>query len=67
MSDVMMKLWATITVAAMGVHERLRDEKGQSTTEYVVILAAIVAIAAGVFATTGLGGKITTKLNGINL
>jgi len=51
--------------ATLATAERRRNEQGASFTEYVVLLAAIVAVvAAGVVL---LGAKITAKLNGLTL
>ena len=55
--------YVTGTLATMEAPHR--TERGASFTEYVVLLAAIVAVvAAGVVL---LGSKITAKLNGMTL
>jgi Flp pilus assembly pilin Flp len=58
-------IYSYVTGALATVEVPRRNEHGASFTEYVVLLAAIVAVvAAGVVL---LGGKITAKLNGLTL
>jgi Flp pilus assembly pilin Flp len=58
-------IYSYVTGALSTVKAPSRNERGASFTEYVVLLAAIVAVvAAGVVL---LGSKITAKLNGLTL
>jgi len=58
-------IYSYVTGALATLEAPRRNERGASFTEYVVLLAAIVAVvAAGVVL---LGSKITAKLNGLTL
>jgi hypothetical protein len=72
MSEVITRIWTSVALMAVSVHGRLRDEKGQTTTEYVVLLAAILALGAiiGVATGTGAGGlaqKLYNKVTGLSI
>ncbi len=58
-------LYSYVTGALSTLEAPRRNERGASFTEYVVLLAAIVAVvAAGVLL---LGSKITDRLTGLTL
>lgn len=58
-------IYSYVTGALATVEVPRRNERGASFTEYVVLLAAIVAVvAAGVVL---LGDKITAKITGLTL
>src|SRR6266511_264162 len=67
MSDVMSRIWAGLTLVALSAHERLRSEKGQAATEYVMLLVVIIAIAGAVLGTssTGFFKKLADKATGL--
>jgi Flp pilus assembly pilin Flp len=58
-------LYSYVTGALATLEGPRRNERGASFTEYVVLLAAIVAVvAAGVLL---LGSKITDKITGLTI
>ena len=58
-------IYSYVNGALATVEASRRNERGASFTEYVVLLAAIVAVvAAGVLL---LGSKITDKITGVTL
>jgi Flp pilus assembly pilin Flp len=58
-------IYSYVTGALSTAKAPSRDERGASFTEYVVLLAAIVAVvAAGVVL---VGDKITAKITGLTL
>ena len=62
MSEFFTQAWVRLSNA-------LYREQGQATTEYVMIVAAIVLVVGAIIgtSTTGLLGKIVTKATSINL
>lgn len=53
-----------INKASSSLRALVRDERGMSTVEYVILLAVIVMGAVSIW--TEIGGKVVTALGGAN-
>ncbi len=62
--DVILRLSAFLTIAGTQLRDRMRDERGQASTEYAGILFVIVAIITAVVTTgfTEVGTTLKDKI-----